>query len=564
MTRFNKAKSRKASKNTYTGITPSHLSMQQEARNTEGRNLWRLNAQLRCRAVQFVSAGNLEPAQELTPNSTAEEAPANEDNRTRERACELITNESSGYKSDSGPASEITTATSPILPARPCSHMSEDSSEDEVVFRGRRSSPRFNNDVGSQPPSVGGNLSGEIDESPACTNTPIAPADASPGSAESNISREDTPNWIRINCNAARSRPKMSEEDEILADYIAHIIDDESGDESSSAEEQPLGDDGAPADIQEDLKCCYSAREDIDTDYHDLSSEEALDDETHHVLSNLSQSARKNPDDGTFASATAFSDALELDPYYKLDIMDFSRPSLRKKKSKKLGHLDFEALDTELENKLVTAWNNDRLKKKSKKREREELRARGLLGRRKDDPDLKTKYTDGIDIEDLKSEIRLFLLSPKNSLSLPPMTKHRRMLIHDMAHALRLTSQSRGRGSSRFPVLSKTSRTPKYTHGTISQMDRVFSKERFSPRALKAWDKTSGQSAKTKSGHGNVSYMDGDVVGASAPEIGAENKGRAMLEKMGWSTGTALGATNNKGILLPVAQVVKNSKAGLG
>jgi hypothetical protein len=58
--------------------------------------------------------------------------------------------------------------------------------------------------------------------------------------------------------------------------------------------------------------------------------------------------------------------------------------------------------------------------------------------------------------------------------------------------------------------------------------------------------------------------MDGDVVGASAPEIGVENRGRAMLEKMGWSTGTALGATNNKGILLPVAHVVKNSKAGLG
>lgn len=58
--------------------------------------------------------------------------------------------------------------------------------------------------------------------------------------------------------------------------------------------------------------------------------------------------------------------------------------------------------------------------------------------------------------------------------------------------------------------------------------------------------------------------MEGDVVGASAPEIGVENRGRAMLEKMGWSSGTALGASNNKGILQPVAQVVKNSRAGLG
>lgn len=57
---------------------------------------------------------------------------------------------------------------------------------------------------------------------------------------------------------------------------------------------------------------------------------------------------------------------------------------------------------------------------------------------------------------------------------------------------------------------------------------------------------------------------EGEVVGASAPELGQENKGRAMLEKMGWSKGMALGALENKGILEPVAQVVKKSKAGLG
>ena len=61
-----------------------------------------------------------------------------------------------------------------------------------------------------------------------------------------------------------------------------------------------------------------------------------------------------------------------------------------------------------------------------------------------------------------------------------------------------------------------------------------------------------------------VSYRDGDIVGGSAPELGIENKGRAMLEKMGWSTGTALGALNNKGILQPVSHVVKTTKAGLG
>jgi len=37
-----------------------------------------------------------------------------------------------------------------------------------------------------------------------------------------------------------------------------------------------------------------------------------------------------------------------------------------------------------------------------------------------------------------------------------------------------------------------------------------------------------------------------------------------MLEKMGWSTGTGLGAVNNQGILQPVSHVVKTTKAGLG
>lgn len=36
-----------------------------------------------------------------------------------------------------------------------------------------------------------------------------------------------------------------------------------------------------------------------------------------------------------------------------------------------------------------------------------------------------------------------------------------------------------------------------------------------------------------------------------------------MLEKMGWSSGTALGA-DNKGILQPVTQTMKRNKAGLG
>jgi hypothetical protein len=148
------------------------------------------------------------------------------------------------------------------------------------------------------------------------------------------------------------------------------------------------------------------------------------------------------------------------------------------------------------------------------------------------------------------------------------MNKQRRKMVHELANVVSLKSQSKGNGQARFPILVKTSRTPGYTRKTISKVDELLSGRKLNRRLFKSWGQDSSTPPKAKrggaSGGPGVSYMDGDVVGGSAPEIGAENRGRAMLEKMGWSTGTALGATNNKGILLPVAHVVKNTRAGLG
>lgn len=154
------------------------------------------------------------------------------------------------------------------------------------------------------------------------------------------------------------------------------------------------------------------------------------------------------------------------------------------------------------------------------------------------------------------------------------MTKNRRKTIHELANIVSLKSQSKGNGLTRFPILIKTSRTPGYTRKTISKVDSLLSGRKLNRRLFASWGPDSsrgggGGSAKPRArGAGGVTsgvtYMDGDVVGGSAPEIGAGNRGRAMLEKMGWSSGTALGAQNNKGILQPVTHVVKNSRAGLG
>lgn len=153
------------------------------------------------------------------------------------------------------------------------------------------------------------------------------------------------------------------------------------------------------------------------------------------------------------------------------------------------------------------------------------------------------------------------------SLPLPSMGHRERKIVHEIAHVLGLKSKSIGSGSSRFPVLYRTSRTKTYDENARKALEAQMSGQLFLPRRDKVLRKGSATMRKARGGGFNnaaVSYRDGEIVGAAAPELGQENKGRAMLEKMGWSTGTALGALNNKGIMQPLAHVVKTTKAGLG
>lgn len=139
------------------------------------------------------------------------------------------------------------------------------------------------------------------------------------------------------------------------------------------------------------------------------------DESPEEVLALLYGSHRKSAWNASrgYTSATAFADALELDPYYGFDLMD--RVLNQKKKGKVKQHaLDMVFSDDEFEQHLEQAWHKDRQKKKARKLRREELRSQGLLGRGVTYPDLKQKYSNEISLDDLKTELRLFLLSPKN------------------------------------------------------------------------------------------------------------------------------------------------------
>ncbi|GAQ04890.1 protein SQS1 [Aspergillus lentulus] len=657
------------------------LSMQQEARNTEGRNIWRTGTNFRHQAVQFVSAG-LQENDERNKESldmqhkgiamTSPKLPPEQSDR-----------ESMRYPHPTiiAPNEEIATDTEHI------DHIAtggDNTSEDEIVFTGRhlktktkqhnarspaRRKEHENPDYrrGHEPsPQINGSTqpwlphhSHKISTQSCHTieNASGDPLHAAKSTLPERTERiqpraiVETVDFIPFKSRRPSIREQYSrlledEENDILADYIANIDDDygdyyqwtdlsrststESGNgqidrsaktpvsakpanancsgppnngegiilcergqmlaECEDESDPDLASGGMPSQLHPNTYLMlkppgFTAKSNgfavlctSSTDKHSsTSSSECSDTETkgigkHSEIETESSCLsrphrnRSKAEGNHFASATGFADALESDPFYGFDIMDFNRPSLRNKTKGKQRAFDLSLSDSELELQLERAWRNDREKKKTRKQKREELRAGGLLGRNANAPDLRAKYSSGFDVDDLRSEMRSFLLSSKESLSLPPMSKHYRKVVHDMAGALSLKSQSRGKGSSRFPMLYKTSRTPKHTQKTIAQVEKILSKPQFSHRGPKARPRNNQKLAKVSRGRptSSVSYMEGDVVGASAPEIGAENKGRAMLERMGWSLGTPLGAINNKGILLPVAHVVKNSKAGLG
>ncbi|KAK3305476.1 uncharacterized protein B0T15DRAFT_398359 [Chaetomium strumarium] len=267
------------------------------------------------------------------------------------------------------------------------------------------------------------------------------------------------------------------------------------------------------------------------------------------------------------ASAAQVADAFD-----NLDLTDLSQLSMHSRKRRSKQPPNFNVSDSEIEAALRTAWQRDRERKKSRKMQREALRAEGLLGKNANPDDLRVKYAAGMKLDDIKAELTLFLLSSAPRLDFPPLDKHARKVIHELASRFNIKSQSTGKGDNRWPVLYRTNRTVRYDSTQVEDVTtnvdqaalrihrKYFHRVDVKGKRTEAPKATSG----ARSGHKAVTLREGEIVGASVPELGQENKGRTMLEKMGWSKGMGLGALDNKGILEPVAQVVKRSKAGLG
>lgn len=105
-------------------------------------------------------------------------------------------------------------------------------------------------------------------------------------------------------------------------------------------------------------------------------------------------------------SASAVADAFD-----EMDLMDWGRHNPPRKPKSKRGQPTFNLSDSEMEAHLQATFKKDRLRKKERKLEREELRAAGLLGKYGNPDDLRVKYPTGISIDQIKEEMRTFLQS---------------------------------------------------------------------------------------------------------------------------------------------------------
>lgn len=477
------------------------------------------------------------------------------------------------------------------IPDRPSSRSST-SSDEVILFKGR-GAPR-KPEPAPEPVIDMVQMQAEIrvvEQAITTESTPSAPSPVPELPTELARKKKATKNDKKQKQRDKRKEIDRAkeEEDAILADYIANLKENTDVDEyfkeliqggmvsdDDSDMSEPLDANGDDQNEPDEDESDDESEEDLEaTNRDDMPSE--IDDETlARLIAGHELGYDLGMDDVNFGDSLSDSDS-EFDESTKktksqqmlvddFDVMDWDRPSLRPRKGKGArAQINFNLSDSELEATLQASWKTDRLKKSERKRQREEMRALGMLGKKANPDDLRVKYPDGMNMEQVGDEMRTFMISGDDQLILPPMDNHARKIIHELANKFKIKSKSIGKGDQRRPTLYRTGRTLPFVEATFDQaFNRVNRK--YLPRLDKKGKKGGKRLPPVRGGTSvaAATYQDGEVVGGAAPELGVENRGRAMLEKMGWSMGTALGATDNKGIMQPVTQTMKRSKAGLG
>lgn len=246
--------------------------------------------------------------------------------------------------------------------------------------------------------------------------------------------------------------------------------------------------------------------------------------------------------------------------------------------NKFINELDLS--DEELEAVLVAQWKKDRAGKGSKKRERQRLHKEGLIGKKGKRARMAHALPNAgnDELHSIHEHIKRFVTSAEyagiEQLPMPVMEKPIRRAAHMIAQIYGLTSSSQGTGKRRYITFYKTARCTvpdaDFVEEALFRARRSLGfnskfRDTLPPDPSRRGEKQQkGKQVKGRSGQDGSRLRDGDLVGADAPEIAMQNKGRQMLEKLGWLRGTGLGAAGNEGMNIPLFATIKISKVGLG
>jgi hypothetical protein len=379
------------------------------------------------------------------------------------------------------------------------------------------------------------------------------------------------------------------------AGSVAEENDDDDDDHDTPLLAQMLAGLGPANEFGNTLPMDATASEDDDDD--DCDEDDSMDEDELEALLDAEESMfvpgkslRRNRYNA-FAEDALFHDDFNVYDYNSDGDDAASLPDLpasgarRRDLNQYVQELDLS--DEELEATLIAQWKADKAMKKSRKRDRQQQHADGLIGKRAKRARAAHASNAGSgDLADYHSIIKRFVSHVDyvgvEQLPLPAMDRSIRRAVHIIAqHGYNLQTKSQGSGKRRYPVLYKT----KHSSSIDNLPDALFIEEimvqaqktvgytssikRRNPNQpagvkIKGKGKATGGGIGRAAGAGAGKLRDGDIVGVDAPEIAVSNRGRAMLEKLGWSRGSGLGVAGNLGIAVPLTATVKNTRVGLG
>lgn len=334
---------------------------------------------------------------------------------------------------------------------RPSSDREPDSSEDEVVFSGRLNQNTRNYNVNAtsrdQLQATFSRIAVQVVEEDVQFSLPTQTESTSittdPRDPENlqdsyiGLSSKGRLRNKRKGRNGKSTKKSIWDDDSVFADYVKNVARNEKTVDSSSEDDDEQVDDASEdglgltteekakfralstLDIVEESSLVASEEidDDISDEEEDDDDEDSDDTDDSSMLDDIISQIRR---DASFKELEAHwaNDDMSLDLFegereVDFDIVDMQQDGPLKKNKKKKGkrQMDFGLSDSDLELQIENAWEKDRDKKAAKKREREKLRAEGLLGKNKKKLDRRGKDKSGFGIEVLKVELRAFLQS---------------------------------------------------------------------------------------------------------------------------------------------------------